>query len=74
MRTVYDTNPMDWREFHSIVNLVSMKVQDYSQKNNLHFDLIIPILRSGGVPSVILAHSLGIQPFLPVQFGHIKDK
>lgn len=58
---------MDWDEFHSIVNGLIHDLVTYQKDNNITFDLISPILRSGAIPATIIASKLQITPMSPLQ-------
>ena len=61
------TNPMNWEEFNSIVSDIIDKLKTYQKENNIKFDITSPVLRSGGVPAVIIANKLQIVDMSPVQ-------
>lgn len=65
-----DLNIISYSEFGDIINKLIDKLKNYEKKNNIKFDIVVPILRSGGVPGMIIAINLGITKILPVQFKY----
>ncbi|MCD4694521.1 phosphoribosyltransferase [bacterium] len=72
--TISDTNHMDWAEFGKILNTLIQKLDDYQKKNNMKFDIVAPILRSGGIPATAIANRFKIMLFLPIQMKYIYDE
>jgi len=69
--TVNDTNPMNWEEFGKILNTLIKKLFDYQNEHNIRFDIVVPILRSGGIPATVIANRFKITRLLPVQVKYI---
>jgi hypoxanthine phosphoribosyltransferase len=67
------TNPMDWDEFQSIVNHVIDTLVRFQNDNDLTFDAVSPILRSGAIPATMIANKLQIIPSIPVQVKYNYD-
>lgn len=65
--TLNDTNPMSYDEFGKVVNRLIVQLDAYCEKNNLKFDIIVPILRSGGIPGSIIAVHFREIKILPIQ-------
>ncbi len=61
-----DTNPMNWEEFHSIIDQLIFKIQ----KSNISFSATAPILRSGAIPATMIANKLQIIPMVPLQLKY----
>jgi len=61
---------MSYQEYGEIIKKLIVKIENYLKENNLEFDLIVPILRSGGIPGDILAIHFGITKILPLQFKY----
>lgn len=72
--TISDTNHMDWAEFGKILNTLIQKLDDYQKIHNMKFDIVAPILRSGGIPATAIANRFKIMRFLPVQVKYVYDK
>lgn len=65
--TIQDTSPMGYEEFGSIMKQLIDKLESYCANNAIKFDLVVPILRSGGVPGSIIAINFQITKILPIQ-------
>ena len=72
--TINDTNHMDWVEFGEILNALIKKLDDYQKEHNMKFDMIAPILRSGGIPATAIANRFKIMRFLPVQVKYVYNE
>ncbi len=68
-----DINPMSWEEFGKALNQLQSKILAYSQSSGTAFDIIAPILRSGGVTGLTLAIRLGVTAVLPIQLKHVPN-
>lgn len=68
-----DINKMSYQEFGEVMTRLIRKIQDYCQEKNIKFDLIVPILRNGGIPGSILAISLKIIRMLPIQIKYLPN-
>lgn len=55
------------RKFKKYTQKLSKDISQYCAEHNLKIDYIVPILRSGGVPSVYIANQLNIVKFAPIQ-------
>ncbi|OIP95318.1 hypothetical protein AUK40_06160 [Candidatus Wirthbacteria bacterium CG2_30_54_11] len=73
MYTIADLNPMTYDEYATAVSAVTSRLRMYCIEQNMKFDIIVPILRSGAIPAAIIAHNLDIQHFLPIQVYHDGD-
>lgn len=65
-----DLRQISYQEFGVILAKLEKQVKDYCTNNNLRFDLIVPILRSGGFPGLHLASKLKIMNILPAQYKY----
>ncbi|OGM11379.1 hypothetical protein A2Z22_01185 [Candidatus Woesebacteria bacterium RBG_16_34_12] len=63
-----DTNPMSYEEFGKVVNKLIKKLEDYSKAKGVNFDIVAPLLRSGGVPGSIISIHFQITRIFPIQF------
>lgn len=61
--TISDTSDMDWAEFGNILNALIRKLDDYQKKHDMKFDIIAPVLRSGGIPATAIANKFKIMRF-----------
>ncbi len=66
--TLADTNKMSWDEFGDIFKTLTTKVDEYRQESGVEFDVVAPLLRSGGIPGMMLAVHLRVINVMPVQF------
>ena len=69
--TLDDVNPMSWADFGNALDSPLSKIVSYCKSTNTQFDIVAPILRSGGVTGSAIAINLGITAFLPIQFKHM---
>jgi len=69
--TIDDVNFMDWVEFGEVLESLIQKLDKYQLDHNIHFDIVAPILRSGGIPAAVIANRFGILRFLPVQVKYV---
>lgn len=60
-------NPMGWDEFHALVRQLIKQLAAQQQQQGQAFAAVAPILRSGGLPAVMIANALRIIPMLPLQ-------
>ncbi len=60
------TNPMGWDEFHHIVETVIARLR----ASGVVFDAVVPLLRSGAIPAVMIANKLRIIPIIPLQLKY----
>lgn len=72
--TISDTSAMDWAEFGKILNALIQKLDDYQKEHNIKFDIVAPVLRSGGIPATAIANKFKIMRFLPVQVKYVYDE
>lgn len=55
------------RKFKKYTHKLSKNISQYCAEHNLKIDYVVPILRSGAVPSVYIANQLNIVKFAPIQ-------
>lgn len=65
---------MDWSEFGKILNVLIQKLDDYQKEHTIRFDIVAPILRSGGIPATAIANKFKITRLLPVQVKYVYDE
>lgn len=63
---------MSHREFKGYTLKLSKEIKEYCDTQNVRVDYIVPILRSGAVPAVYVAHQLNIIKFAPIQVKDIR--
>ena len=68
--TEQDLDMVSWQRIDQYIDKICNDVNNFIVKNNLAIKYIIPILRGGGVPSVMLSHKFNIIDFLPVQLRY----
>lgn len=56
-------NLMSWDEFGGIIDSIVQKIKD----SGVQYDAVTPILRSGGIPAMMIANKLKIIPTVPIQ-------
>lgn len=61
------------RKFKKYVLKLSKEIEEYTSKNNIRIDYVVPILRSGAVPAVYIANELNLIKFAPIQVKKIKQ-
>lgn len=61
---------MTYSEFGRVIGWLISKLEKYQRDNQIKFDIVVPILRSGGISGMIVAIQLGITKVLPVQFKY----
>lgn len=66
-----DFESISWTEYQEILDKLHVKIDDYIAKNNVKIDAIVPILRGGGIPGLILAFKLKLLNVLPVQYKYL---
>lgn len=67
---VEHTNPMLYQEFGEIVKKLIRKLENYCAKGKIKFDIVAPILRSGGIIGSILAVHFEITRLMPIQLKY----
>lgn len=65
--TPADFEPISWSEFDQIMDTVSQKVKNFLDESGLSVRYIVPVLRGGMIPAVVLGHKLSVIDFMPVQ-------
>lgn len=67
-----DLRQISFQEFGDLLVILETKIKKYLSDNKLeNFDLIVPILRSGGFPGLYLASKLKTHNILPAQYKYI---
>ncbi|MEK7218517.1 MAG: phosphoribosyltransferase [Patescibacteria group bacterium] len=64
-------NPMEWGEFGKAMDTLIRKLEKYMKDTGVKFNLIAPILRSGGIPGAMVAIHFNIVTMLPIQLKRL---
>ena len=62
---------ISWNDFENYMEKIKNDILEYIKNNNLNIDVIIPILRGGGIPGIYLANQLKVVRILPYQFKYL---
>lgn len=68
--TEKDLDLISWDRIDGFVDKIYKDVKDYLDKNNLKIKYIIPIIRGGGIPAIILSHKFDVIDMIPIQLKH----
>ena len=73
MKYIYTEKDLDlisWKRIDEFVNKIYKDVCKFLLKNDLEIKYIIPIMRGGGIPSVIFSHLFNVIDMLPIQLKY----
>ncbi len=73
MFTNEDLDIISWDRIDGFVEKIYNDVIAYLNSNDLKIRYIVPIMRGGGVPGVMLSHMFGVVDMLPVQLKYNHD-
>lgn len=59
-----------WKEYESILKKLSSDISKHLKKNALAIDVVVPIMRGGGIPGIYLAYTLQVLSVLPVHYHY----
>ncbi len=59
-----------WQQYGILIDRLYENVKAYLDTNNLHVDLIVPILREGGFTALPLSYKLNTYKLQPIQFKY----
>ena len=65
-----DLDKISWERMDKYIEKIYKEVNKFILENSLEIKYIVPILRGGAIPAVILAHKFNIVDFLPVQYKY----
>lgn len=68
-----DIVQLTWTEFEQYANHIQKEIQSYCKKDKLEIDIVVPILRGGGILAIKLAIALKVIRILPYQYKYIHD-
>jgi len=72
--TENDFDKISWERIDNYIEKIYMEVSSYLKKNNLKIKYIVPILRGGGIPAMILSHKFKNINILPMQLKYNEDE
>ena len=73
MKYIYTEKDLDlisWERVDNFTEKIYKDVKEYLNQNNLNIKYIIPIMRGGGVPAIMLSHMFDIIDILPLQLKY----
>ena len=73
MKYIYTEKDLDlisWDRIDGFVDKIYKDVIVHLDKNNLKIKYIIPIIRGGGIPAIILSHKFDVIDMIPIQLKH----
>ncbi len=73
MKYIYTEKDLDlisWERIDGFIDKIYKDVNKYLKENHLKIKYISPIMRGGGVPSVMFSHLFDIIDMLPIQLKH----
>lgn len=73
MKYIYTEKDLDlisWERIDGFIDKIYKDVNNYIIENSLKIKYIVPIMRGGGVPAVILSHLFNVIDMLPIQLKH----
>ena len=65
--TPEDFYRISWAEFDAMMDRIAGDISDFLAKQKLTVKYMVPVLRGGQVPAVVLSHKLSVINFMPVQ-------
>lgn len=68
--TKKDLDLISWKKIDNFVDKIYKDISNYLTKNNLKIKYIIPIMRGGGIPAIMLSHMFDIVDMLPIQLKY----
>ncbi len=68
--TISDINPVSYEELGEFMDVLSSKIETYFRDKDEKIDIIVPLLRTGGITGGILSIRLRVLNVLPVQFKY----
>ena len=58
---------LSWEDIEKYINGICSEITDFIRENNLKIRFIVPVIRGGAIPAVLLSHKLRVTDFLPAQ-------
>lgn len=59
-----------WKDFDEFIDKIYIDVYNYLNQNNLKIKYIVPIMRGGGIPAIVLSHMFDVVDCLPIQLKY----
>lgn len=69
-----DFDIVSWDRLSNNIDLISKQLSEYIKFNNLEIKYIVPIMRSGLIPAVILSEKFNVKDMLPIQIKYNYQK
>jgi hypoxanthine phosphoribosyltransferase len=69
-----DLIQISYREFGETMDAVTQDIANYQKANDINFNLVVPLLRSGAFPAYHIAARLEIKETLPVYYMYEHGK
>lgn len=69
-----DFDIISWERLSKYIDLITKQIIDYTRSNNIKIKYVVPIMRSGLIPAVILSEKLNITDMLPIQIKYNYEK
>ena len=66
-----DLIKISWNDFDKYTLKIKKEIEKYLDKNKLHIDVVVPILRGGGILAIKLALEFRVIRILPYQYKYI---
>ena len=71
--TEADFKKLSWDEYQVAVSTIYEAVCDFCERQKLSVDMIIPIIRGGGVLGISLSHFLNVTSIYPCQYKYFRE-
>jgi len=68
-----DLVKLTWEDFDKYLDKIKKDIREYLEKSKLQIDVIVPILRGGGIPGIRLALEFKIVRILPFQYKYLHE-
>lgn len=65
--TENDFDKISWDRIDDLLDKIAKDIENYLKVNSLRIKYIVPIMRGGGIPAIILSHKLNVIDVLPIQ-------
>jgi hypoxanthine phosphoribosyltransferase len=69
-----DFDIISWERLSKYIDLITKQIIDYTISNNINIKYVVPIMRSGLIPAVMLSEKLNITDMLPIQIKYNYEK
>lgn len=65
-----DLDLISWERIDGFINKIYGDITKYLQEKNMKIKYIVPIMRGGGIPAIILSHMFQVIEILPIQLKY----